>query len=112
MNMINQYKTVYNKIDNKILRPISFKDSDELCEFLYHFVFERKLKNKETMLSCYTASGLSYNNKVKDMDFHNKTIIKLYINPVCSFCFYTNNNRSIFMITRPDSTHHYVCILK
>ena len=107
--MINQYKTIYNKIDNKILRPISFKDSDELFNFLYHFVFERKLNNKETMVSCYTTSGLSYNNKVKDMDSCNNTIIKLYS---CSFSFYTNNNRSIFMITQPDSTHHNVYILK
>lgn len=52
--MIKQYKDRYNKIDRKVLRPVSFNSLEELHSFLSSLIFDKK-----ALIYVYCSNGNS-----------------------------------------------------
>ena len=117
--MINQYKTIYNKIDKKILRPVYFNNDDELYSFFLSFIILRR-----STLSCYTiVSGNNDNRLILNINQKSATEIEIktsagslkyciFVSKRNNFHYFVNDDRSIFVYVEKWNVSSIVYIIK
>lgn len=117
MNIIKRYINRYSKIDNKILRPIYFKNEQDLYLFLRDFILGRKLTitqySDDDEGEGIIVDILGWDTGVVDIKLEEMSYFAIPAGNV-SVKYYTNNDRSIFVYVPQESGYNgrYVFIIK
>ena len=119
--MINRYKDIFNKINNKILYVISFDSIKELYPLLSSVVYSKEA----AMYTYWAQSEYPDINLIRQVTLYNlNEAIQIDFEARCSFYlrkryrdkrvkFYTNKERSMFvLVANYDNNMRVVYIIK
>ena len=115
--MINLYKDIFNKINDKILRPIFFKDAQDMYDFLSSFIigggsryFRITQYSDDRNISGLIFNIDGWNPGYVQMELENNPHFRIPSDNNSVRC-YTNKDRSIFVCVPAESIYNHRCAL-